>query len=465
MTLEDKQDLDALLRRWPAVAPGKEKGVIEHEDNADWEARAEAITRAAAASEAGNAAVLAALIEPPSLPAEAGEPGHMSAGEKKMSQENESGGSTANGEPSAPVTAPPERSKPRTSLKEIAARASQAGPRAQAPTSSAATSTPLPSRPAATSTPLPRPVEAKSDDSGIINLNAVKESATPQQIAAAEKAQPGSAGLFDEEKGSAEAKPAVVIPIAAKKTRSNGRVVGLVIAVLGLAAAFAIMQTQKRHDAPVASQPTNPAATAEAKQTPLVETAAPTAVAAVGATPSAEASVEPDKGNGAKVAAGPLGGPGGPTAGASASPKEESPDDGKVAAAPKVEGPTKKSGDLKSEMERAVGADGKEKTEAATGTPEPAAGTPKNIPEQPAQGSVTTAVGAVMGGAKACVSGADDVSRANVTFSSNGSVSSVAVTGWAAAHGKAECIKAALKGAKVGPFSKPNFTVGVTIRP
>jgi hypothetical protein len=70
-----------------------------------------------------------------------------------------------------------------------------------------------------------------------------------------------------------------------------------------------------------------------------------------------------------------------------------------------------------------------------------------------------------MGGAKSCVAGADDVSRANVTFSSQGNVTSVSVTGWAAAHGKSACIQAALKGAKVGGFSKPSYVVGVTIRP
>ena len=127
--------------------------------------------------------------------------------------------------------------------------------------------------------------------------------------------------------------------------------------------------------------------------------------------------------------------------------------------------PAGKSGDLKSEMARAVGADGKP-VEGA-GTPEPAAGNPKtqNIPEQPSQGAAFSAVGAVIGGAKACVAGADDVSRADVTFGSNGSVSKVNVTGWAAAHGKSACVQAALKGAKVQPFSKSSFTLGFPIRP
>jgi hypothetical protein len=88
-----------------------------------------------------------------------------------------------------------------------------------------------------------------------------------------------------------------------------------------------------------------------------------------------------------------------------------------------------------------------------------------SVPEQPSQGAALAAIGSVMGSAKACVGGADAVSRAQVTFSSNGQVSSVSVSGWAADNGKAECVKRALKGAKVGPFSKPSFTVGIPIRP
>ena len=53
----------------------------------------------------------------------------------------------------------------------------------------------------------------------------------------------------------------------------------------------------------------------------------------------------------------------------------------------------------------------------------------QNVPEKPSQGSVQSAVGSVIGAAKACVAGADDVSRAQVTFSSEGTVTSVSVTG------------------------------------
>src|SRR5262249_35626965 len=127
--------------------------------------------------------------------------------------------------------------------------------------------------------------------------------------------------------------------------------------------------------------------------------------------------------------------------------------------------PTGKPGDLSTEMGKRVGADGSK--QEVTEAPEPAAGKPLNqtIPEQPPQGSVQAAIGSVMGGAKACVAGADDVSRAQVTFSSSGAVTNVSVTGWAASHGATSCIKQALKGANVGAFSKPSYAVGVTIRP
>jgi hypothetical protein len=117
-------------------------------------------------------------------------------------------------------------------------------------------------------------------------------------------------------------------------------------------------------------------------------------------------------------------------------------------------------------MARAVGPI-KDGDNSGPALPEPAAGGARNqnIPEQPSQGSVQAAIGAVMGGAKACVAGADDVSRAQVTFSSAGTVTNVTVSGWAAANGKSACVQGALKGAKVGPFSRPSFTFGVSIRP
>jgi hypothetical protein len=490
--MNGKEKLDDLLRTWPAPAPGTAKGVIKADDGGHWEEWAEAIVKAAtSAGPAKDANALDALVAAPRLDPEVDEPRDVvkipaGIGEIKMSQENE-----PSADPSSEATSPPTSVAPtastssperkRSSLKAFAERAS-VRPVSIPPVSSpsaasspaSATSSPIPGKPSrpASTAPVSRPVEAGADDSGVVNLNIVKETATAQQIAAAEKAKPGTADLFEDDKpaeaAAAAAAPAggKVIPITAAKApeakKSNGVVVGAVIALLGVAAAFGIVQMQSK---PAPQQPAvseiKPVV-AEPKQAPTAapETPAPSAVAA--ADPAATATAEPDK-DAPKVAATSTGGPlpsGIPTVAA------KDPAEKLAANTPAAkDAPAGKPGDLQSEMAKAVGAADQPKPK--DGTPEPAAANPKaaNIPEQPSQGSVQAAIGTVMGGAKACVAGADDVSRAQVTFASSGAVSNVSVTGWAAAHGKSGCVQAALKGAKVGPFSKPSFSVGVTIRP
>ena len=465
----EKESLDAVLRDWPA--PGVNRRDAEADDGAE-DPRADAIFRAATSAARGDDAALAALLSEPLLEAEPGEPSTIVlkevGGDKKMAQDNETGEPTSKtATPSVPAPVPSERK--RTSLKAMAERASQAGSRPSspgvAPTSRSASiapasATPIPSR--ASVAPAPRPVEAKADDSGIINMHAVKDAATPAQVAAAEKAKPGQADLFEDEKPAvaAVAAPVAATPIglaAAPKKSNTGAMAGIAIAVLGLAAAFALTQRK----APVA--PT----VAESKPTPTMEAPAPTqaapvaTVAAAEPTPSAEPTAVASADPAPRVAlSGPM-----PTAAAGAAKEAPPVDETKLSGALAKGGATGKPGDLQSEMIRAAG--GAKDPAGGAGTPEPAAANPKNqnVPEQPSQGSVQAAVGTVMGGAKGCVAGADDVSRANVTFSSGGSVSSVSVTGWAAAHGKSSCVQAALKGAKVGPFSKASYTVGVTIRP
>ena len=117
-------------------------------------------------------------------------------------------------------------------------------------------------------------------------------------------------------------------------------------------------------------------------------------------------------------------------------------------------------------MQAAVGSD-------ASGQASPA-GAPADAPrprsngsvaEQPPQGSVQAAMRGVMGQAKGCVAGATDVTRAQVTFGSSGAVTGVSVSGWASGKPAAACLKQALQGAHVDPFTTPSFTVGVTVRP
>jgi hypothetical protein len=482
------KELDALLAKWPATLPGREKAapMSEQDEERTWEERADKIVSAAlAAKKQGVSEATDALFSAPALAAEPGEEAGSSAGEKKMSQEKESGDSPSQ----AGASAPPPAERKRQSLKEIAARASQAGrpssPGTPPPSSVGSTRPPASSAgrlsqpPASAVTPLPRPVEAGKDDSGVINLKVVHATATAAQVAAAEKAKPAQAGLFEDEKTveSAEnpaekpkpAKPTNVAVIEAKKSNSTGAIAGIAIAVMGIAAAFAIVSKKQPAaqpaavsevaKAPAASPPTTAAPTAQA-------TAAPQAVASAEAAPSA--SAEADKpADAPKAAAAGNNGAGAPAAAATGAPSgaATTAPDAKLAA--KGATPSGKPGDLQSEMAKAVGKDGAGQA-APQDAPkfEPAAGGGnQNIPEQPSQGAVQSAMKAVLPAAKACVAGADDVSRAQVTFSSNGSVSSVSVSGWAASNGKSACIQSALKGAKVGPFSKPSFAVGVPIRP
>lgn len=491
MNLTGKFDLDGLLRDWPAPDP---------DDGAAWEERAARITQAAIARSPASEASLSAALAAPSLDPEPGEPGEQSArsqvrhaGETKMSQSHdhdEGRPSGAEGRSSMPSGAP---SKKRMSLKEMAERASQsglAGPQSR----NSATATPLPGRassssiapsPPAIATPIPpragsmppgKPAEASTEDSGLINLKAVTESAAPPaQKAAAASAGPGQTDLVFEEAGSREddeartqRRPAGVAALPKKKS-GGGLIAGVGIAVVGLAASFAIMQMRKPAPEPVAATQAE-----QAKPEAQAEQAAPNlpmppvkAEQPAGMDPSQLPEAKPAEGG--AVAQAPGGGAGAAAPAAPAEPAATA--GGAVAQAPAAGGAGKapaapaKPGDLNSAMQQAVGDQGAQG--GATEAPEPAAGKPinQNVPEQPSQGAAQAAIRSALPAAKACVAGADDVSRAQVTFSSSGAVSGVSVSGWATSHGATGCIKSAFQGVNVGPFSKPSYTVGVPIRP
>ena len=455
MNLGGKQDIDALLASWPAPLP---KGIAAGAEEArGWEDRADAIVRAAEAARDDAAKVEAeALFEAPSLAAEPGEEAAITAaGEKKMSQETESGDAPAS------TTTPVPTERKRTSLKEIAARASQSGARLSSPGAPPSSKAAASVRPAAP--PPSRPQEAGKDDSGIINLQVVQASATAQQVAAAEKAKPAQAALFEDEKtvesGTSpvpKPKKTATVSVIEPKKSNTGLIGAIAIAVVGIAAAFAIMSSRPDAappSAPVLADKAPAPPSAAPEQVAPAATQAATAVATADPAPSASAAADGKVADGAKTAA--------PGATGAATVAAADPKLAKAAI------PSGKPGDLQAEMAKAVGKDGAAKSDQpAAPIPEPASGgRNQNIPERPSQGAVAAAFGPVMGGAKACVSGADDVSRASVTFSSSGRVSSVSVSGWAAAHGKSGCVQAALKAAKVGPFSKSSYTVGVPIRP
>ncbi|WP_437287746.1 hypothetical protein [Sorangium sp. So ce406] len=514
MNVTSKLDLDGMLNDWPAPAL----------DEAAWETRAArivevALSRAPEARAPGDAAAQTDLLAAPDLAAEPGEEqaGDIlrevhAAGDSTMADGSQAG-RAATSEASlsgGSSSRPPERK--RQSLKEIAERASQAPGRVSGVPGAGGSplSTPLPSGRSALSTPLPssgrgsmppgrgsmpsgirasspslRSSEGVTEDSGVIDLNRLSASVPPEPVEAGGGAQPGAAETLDE-------KPAEVAALSARrpraptasgaeassKKRSGGMIAGAAIAALGLAAAVAVMV--KTPTAPSQQETTAAASTpavtqAAARDEKAVEPAAPVAAApAAPAAPAATTETEqPAAGAEEKLAAAPKtpAAPVGAGAGAAAPAAPEAPaaapkmePQSKVAAAPTVAG---KPGDLPSAMQAAVGDSGDKQPSVESEAPVPASGPlrQQNVPEQPSQGSVQAALGSVMGSARACVAGADDVSRAQITFSSTGQVSKVSVSGWAAANGQSSCVQSALKAANVGPFSKPSFSVSATIRP
>lgn len=95
----------------------------------------------------------------------------------------------------------------------------------------------------------------------------------------------------------------------------------------------------------------------------------------------------------------------------------------------------------------------------------PAAGSPAGgLPDRPSTGAVQAAVGSVMGAARACVAGGV-ATPAQVTFGSSGTVQAVTVSGPNAGTASASCIDAALRRARVAPFTSPTFSLMVWVRP
>ena len=87
------------------------------------------------------------------------------------------------------------------------------------------------------------------------------------------------------------------------------------------------------------------------------------------------------------------------------------------------------------------------------------------LPAKPAMGAVQGALGTVMPAARYCLGPDDPVSRATITFKSDGSVQTVSVTGDAAGQPAEGCIRSRLMAARVPPFAGPTFTWTVTVRP
>lgn len=252
-----------------------------------------------------------------------------------------------------------------------------------------------------------------------------------------------------------------MVPITAAKKeeeKKSGGFGGIAIALGGVAAAAAIFFLLKMNDKPKPAEEPAKQAQTQAEEPKEEPTANPSPEPAPqGEAPKDDGAIDIDNLAEASASADPAAAPvpGGPHPTAVAQndtgPANNKPE--KVNA----------DGTLDEAMRDAAGADGTKKNDATPASDDE--NKPKNIPDRPPTGAVTAAVGSVMGAAKGCVSGADDVSRATITFGSDGSVKSVSVSGWAAGKPAASCIQSALKGANVGPFSQPTFVFGVAIRP
>lgn len=517
MSPQAKVDLgakaEAMLASWPAPAS----------DDATWENRAAKIVAAATNTPRASDSDIAALFKKPALDPEPGEvesstvsavSARSASGEKAMSDSNPGSPGTT----SSPAAAPtPSSAAKRPSLKELAARASQAntsgspsmrpsGPASMPPPSAEAVSQDKQSRPASVppaavskaSIPPPRALEAMKEDSGRVNLNALTQ--PPAAAVVAEEAKPALKEAVSEPvaedkpvakteasegakvQNIADAKPkkskkkaeaaktndvvkaaeAAPVPEAVKKAEpenDNSGARWVAIAALLAIAAVGFMFLRKK-DAPpppvaavVQEKPdTTPVVTAQQKiEEPKPASTGLSIDSLPAATPTESAKVAP----GPKVAANTVEAPPPPAP----TPEPVAP----TAIATATGGG--KVGDLASEMAKSVGGSTDKPVNADDATPAAGKTGSQTIPEQPSQGAANAAIRPSAQSAKSCVAGADEVSYASVTFSSAGTVSNVSVSGWAQKNGKADCIKAALKGANVGPFAKPSFTLSVPIRP
>ncbi len=368
-----------------------------------------------------------------------------------------------------------------------------------------------------------RALEAKADDSGIVDL-AAAAAADPEGAARAQHTPLANVGLFDEAGSFAppasgglatggaaglvrpaglaqpypslppvpgsvpppamanasaapSAAPASIAPPSAAPAKRGraGAVVGVVVsALVGLSAAAAGVLYLRTHvaapaAAPVAEAPAPPAEAVAAPETPAaVAETAPAEPAAAAATTEAPGAVDELDEPAATSPAARKGAvhKGRATAAAKApraegTRKDEPPKlTQKDLPPPPPVGP---SGALGEEIAKRVDTP-KEPTPtpAAATTARSAAG---NVPQKPSQGAVTGAINSVLPMARGCLGPDEPISRATIVFTSEGAVQAVRVTGHAAGKPTEACIKTALSKARLTPFAEPTYSAPVTIRP
>lgn len=448
-----------------------------NKDDAAWDERAERIVQLARGAQ--SATDLDEVLGPVPLEPEPGEPRHSSfaapviVGATSMSDSNSDRPNASSPPMSQRSASGPQSMRSRPSLKELAERVSKTPPPASSIPSAASTPPPAPAPPSSLSAVAQASLKASPPTSSTATpLPAVKvPSSPPASVASPVSVAPGKTASDAPPPSAAAPVSAVapasaaapVIPITAAKEKKEeekkgGGFGGIAIALIGVAAAAGIFFFLRTSDKPKPEEPTKQAQTQPAEE----PTAEPAATQTAEPAPQAEAPKDDgaiDIDNLAEATASATATPGGPLPAQSGAVALNDPN------GPANNKPEKVNADgtLDEAMRDAAGVEGGQKADATPAAEDE--NKPKNIPDRPPTGKVTAAVGAVMGGAKACVAGADDASRATITFGSDGSVKSVSVSGWAAGKPAASCIQSALKGANVGPFSQPTFVFGVSIRP
>jgi hypothetical protein len=129
------------------------------------------------------------------------------------------------------------------------------------------------------------------------------------------------------------------------------------------------------------------------------------------------------------------------------------------AAAPAAPEPTGLAGAIKKAAGPTEPAPAPEKAEAKAAPPR------GDIPELPAQGAISGALGSPRAAARNCLAGHEAPSRATIVFASTGNVQSVTVSGPAAGTPAEACIKTAMSKTAVGAFKHASFSVSTTISP
>ena len=103
---------------------------------------------------------------------------------------------------------------------------------------------------------------------------------------------------------------------------------------------------------------------------------------------------------------------------------------------------------------------------AQAAAPPPPPPPAQGLVERPSTGAVQAAFGSVLTSARSCLAGQDSGPRATVTFDgATGRVKSVTLAGTGAGSPAESCVRSALMGARLPPFSEPTFTASVTVRP